>query len=266
MQRDGNVHASRWCAGCHDPVPFFSGAFESDRFDDPNYDIGKDAMAGAGITCTTCHAITNINSTRGNADFTIEEPLHYPFAFSDNPILKWVNRQLVKSKPAFHKKTFLKDLHRSPEFCSTCHKVHLPEQLNHYKWVRGQNHYDTYFLSGVSGYFAQSFYYPPVATHRCSICHMPLMGSGDFGARRFDDSGILKVHNHQFPAANTGAAATLELPGLGQPGAPEIPRWGGAGRPVRSEGRRQHRRGACRAAASGRPSARARPALPARKP
>jgi len=30
--------------------------------------------------------------------------------------------------------------------------------LNHYKWVRGQNHYDTYFLSGVSGYFAQSFF------------------------------------------------------------------------------------------------------------
>jgi tetratricopeptide (TPR) repeat protein len=212
MQRDGNVHASRWCAGCHDPVPFFSGAFESDRFDDPNYDIGKDALAGAGITCTTCHAITNINSTRGNADFTIEEPLHYPFAFSDNPVLRWVNRQLVKSKPAFHKKTFLKDLHRSPEFCSTCHKVHLPEQLNHYKWVRGQNHYDTYFLSGVSGYFAQSFYYPPAATSRCSICHMPLMGSGDFGAKRFDESGVLKVHNHQFPAANTALPQLLNYP------------------------------------------------------
>jgi tetratricopeptide (TPR) repeat protein len=212
MQRDGNVHASRWCAGCHDPVPFFSGAFESSRFDDPNYDIGKDAMAGAGITCTTCHAITNINSTRGNADFTIEEPLHYPFAFSDNPVLKWVNRQLVKSKPAFHKKTFLKDLHRSAEFCSTCHKVHLPEELNHYKWVRWQNHYDTYFLSGVSGYFAQSFYYPPKATHRCSVCHMPLMDSRDFGARRFDGSGRLKVHNHQFPAANTALPQLLSYP------------------------------------------------------
>ena len=30
LQRDGNVKASRWCAGCHDPVPFFSG-----QFDDP---------------------------------------------------------------------------------------------------------------------------------------------------------------------------------------------------------------------------------------
>lgn len=213
MLRDGNVHASRWCAGCHDPVPFFSGAFESARFDDPNYDLARDAMAAAGITCTSCHAITNINSTRGNADFTIEEPLHYPFAFSTNPLLRWVNRQLVKSKPAFHKATFLKPLHRSAEFCSTCHKVSIPEQLNHYKWVRGQNHYDSYLLSGVSGHFAQSFYYPPKATHRCSVCHMPLLESSDFGARRFDDSGALKIHNHQFPAANTALPQLLGYPG-----------------------------------------------------
>ena len=212
MERDGNVHASRWCAGCHDPAPFFSGAFESARFDDPGYDLSNDPMAGAGITCTTCHAVTNVNSTRGNADFTLEEPLHYPFAFSANPFLQWVNRQLVKGKPAFHKKTFLKEFHRSAVFCSTCHKVHLPEQLNHYKWVRGQNHYDAYFLSGVSGYFTQSFYYPPIATHKCSACHMPLTRSDDFGARRFDDSDELKVHDHQFPAANTALPELLHYP------------------------------------------------------
>ena len=212
MQRDGDVHASRWCAGCHDPVPFFSGAFESARFDDPAYDLDRDPLASAGITCTSCHAITNINSTRGNADFTIEEPLHYPFAFSDAAFLRWVNRLLIKSKPAFHKKSFLKDLHRSPEFCSTCHKVHIPEELNHYKWVRGQDHYDSYLLSGVSGHFAQSFYYPPKATHRCSVCHMPLTESRDFGARHFDNSGALKVHDHQFPAANTALPQLLGYP------------------------------------------------------
>ena len=26
-------------------------------------------------------------------------------------------------------------------------KVHLPEELNHYKWLRGQNHYDSFLLS-----------------------------------------------------------------------------------------------------------------------
>ena len=34
LERDGNVRGSRWCAGCHDPVPFFSGAFDDPKFDD----------------------------------------------------------------------------------------------------------------------------------------------------------------------------------------------------------------------------------------
>ena len=35
-ERDGTVQASRFCAGCHDPVPFFSGAFDDPKFDDRN--------------------------------------------------------------------------------------------------------------------------------------------------------------------------------------------------------------------------------------
>jgi tetratricopeptide (TPR) repeat protein len=201
FKRDGDVKASRWCAGCHDPVPFFSGAF-----DDPKFDLQKHPTAHAGITCTTCHAITNVNSTRGNADFTIEEPTHYPFAFSDNAVLQWVNNQMVKAKPTFHKKTFLKPLHKSADFCSTCHKVHLPYALNHYKeFLRGQNHFDSYWLSGA-GHGARSFYFPPKAISNCAGCHMPLAASNDFGAQDFDQSKKLSIHNHFFPSANTGLA------------------------------------------------------------
>jgi tetratricopeptide (TPR) repeat protein len=202
LKRDGSVQASRWCAGCHDPVPFFSGAF-----DDPNFDMLKHPTANAGITCTVCHAITHVNSVRGNADYTIEEPLHYPFAFSENSVLQWVNNQLVKAKPSFHKKTFLKPLHFTAEFCSTCHKVHLPKELNHYKeFLRGQNHYDPYLLSGVSGHSARSFYYPPKATDNCNKCHMPLVASDEFGAKLYDGATELSVHDHLFPSANTGIA------------------------------------------------------------
>lgn len=213
-KRDGSVQASRWCAGCHDPVPFFSGAF-----DDPKFDVEQHPTAHAGITCTVCHAITNVNSTIGNGDYTIEEPEHYPFATSDNPLLQWVNNQLVKAKPAMHKKTFLKDFHKSAEFCSTCHKVSIPGELNHYKeFLRGQNHYDTYLLSGVSGHGARSFYYPPEAKSNCSQCHMPLQQSGDFGAQphnkegKPDPAGALSVHNHLFPAANTGLTWLKDSP------------------------------------------------------
>jgi tetratricopeptide (TPR) repeat protein len=201
MKRDGNVKASRWCAGCHDPVPFFSGAF-----DDPHFDDVKHPTSQAGITCTVCHAITNINSTRGNADFTIEEPLHYPFATSENPLLQWVNHQLIKAKPEFHKKTFLKDFHKTSEFCSACHKVHLPYALNHYKdFLRGQNHYDSWLLSGVSGHGSRSFYYPDQAQKTCAGCHMPLEESEDFGAKQFaGPDSKFSIHDHTFASGNTG--------------------------------------------------------------
>ncbi|MEZ5943607.1 MAG: multiheme c-type cytochrome [Planctomycetaceae bacterium] len=208
FERDGNVQASRWCAGCHDPVPFFSGAFDDPKFDDVGH-----ATAQAGITCTTCHAITNINSNRGNADYTIEEPVHYPFASSENAFLRWVNNQMVKAKPAFHKKTFLKPLHKTAEFCSSCHKVHLPGELTNYKeFLRGQNHYDAWLLSGVSGHGAKSFYYPPMAQVDCNGCHMPATASSDFGAKILDDSGELKIHDHIFPGANTGIAWLKDRP------------------------------------------------------
>ena len=209
LERDGNVKAARWCAGCHDVVPFFSGAFDDPKFDDVNH-----PTAHAGITCTSCHSITHVGSTRGNADYTIEEPIHYPFAFSTNKFLQFINNQLVKAKPSFHKKTFLKDHHKTAEFCSTCHKVSIPFALNHYKeFLRGQNHYDTFLLSGVSGHSARSFYYPPKAQLNCNGCHMPLQASSDFGAQPFGtNKNELMIHNHLFPAANTGIAALRNQP------------------------------------------------------
>ncbi len=206
LEKDGNVKASRWCAGCHDPVPFLGGAFDDPKFDDVNH-----KTAHAGITCTACHAITHVNGTFGNGAYTMEEPAHYPFATSTDPTLQWMNQQLVKAKPDFHKQTFLKPLHKSAEFCATCHKVSLPVELNHYKeFLRGQNHYDSFLLSGVSGHGVRSFYYPPTAKENCAACHMPLKASTDFGAKDFDKSGTAKVHNHRFAGANTGLFTLLK--------------------------------------------------------
>ncbi|WZO99514.1 multiheme c-type cytochrome [Isosphaeraceae bacterium EP7] len=203
LERDGNTRAARWCAGCHDPVPFFSG-----EFDDPNYDDVNTPSSQAGITCTACHSITHVASTRGNADYRIEEPTHYPFAYSENPVLQWINNTLVKAKPELHKKTFLKPVIKDSKFCSTCHKVSLPYELNKYKdFLRGQNHWDTFALSGASGGGARSFYYPPVAKGKCIDCHMNLTSSDDFGAKDFAGTGDRSIHNHLFLGANTGLAA-----------------------------------------------------------
>lgn len=202
-RRAAGVRASRWCAGCHDPVPFFTG-----KFDDPQYDDVNDPTSQAGVTCVVCHSITHVNSRSGNGDYTIDEPQHYPFAYSENTFLQWVNNQLVKAKPDFHKKTFLKPVHKSEEFCSTCHKVGLPQEVNHYKeFLRGQNHNDSFLLSGVSGHGARSFYYPPKAKGDCNICHMPLEKSDDFASRDFDKSGERKRHSHKFASSNIGLHA-----------------------------------------------------------
>jgi tetratricopeptide (TPR) repeat protein len=160
----------------------------------------------------SCHAMTQVNGVLGNGDYTITDPPRYPFAFSDSALLRSINQQLIKAKPAFHKKTLLKPFHRSAEFCSVCHKVNLPYEVNHYRWLRGQDHYDSFLFSGVSGHRVDSFYYPAEAKSRCSECHMPLSPSDDPAARDFDRSNQRSVHNHQFAAANTGIARLLELP------------------------------------------------------
>jgi len=207
METTGTVAKAQFCGGCHDLVPLLSGGF-----DDPGFDIVGDPTAHAGLTCTSCHAITRVNSVLGNADFTIEAPLRYPFEGSGNAFLEAVNRQLIKAKPAHHKAGFLKPLHATPEFCGSCHKAHLPQAVNDYKWLRAQNHYDSFMQSGVSGHRVDSFYYPPRATKTCAACHMPLTASDDPAARDFDGSGSRKIHSHLFAAANTGLAHALKLP------------------------------------------------------
>jgi tetratricopeptide (TPR) repeat protein/cytochrome b subunit of formate dehydrogenase len=207
LARDGDVKVTRLCAACHDQVPLFSG-----RFDDPHYDPDSDPGSQAGITCLGCHAITAVNSPIGNGDYSLADPPRYPFAFSGNALLRFVNRQLIKAKPAFHKQTLLKPVHKEPEFCAACHKVHLPPELNHYRWLRGQNHYDSFLMSGVSGHRVDSFYYPPQAESGCNDCHMPPRAADDPAARMPLEDGGRAVHDHLFAAANTAVSKMVGRP------------------------------------------------------
>ena len=101
--------------------------------------------------------------------------------------------------PEPHRRTFMKPFMRldSPEFCSSCHKVHLDVPVNDYRWFRGFNDYDTWQASGVSGQGARSFYYPPKSM-TCVDCHMPLVA-----VERSGPPCDGTVHSHRFPAANT---------------------------------------------------------------
>ncbi|HET8646186.1 MAG TPA: tetratricopeptide repeat protein, partial [Vicinamibacteria bacterium] len=111
---------------------------------------------------------------------------------------RWGHDFLIRADPEPHRKTFMKSFHteQTPEFCSSCHKVHLDVPVNSYRWFRGFNDYDNWQASGVSGQGARSFYYP-AKPQKCADCHMPLVPADDPAAR----DG--KVHSHRFPGANT---------------------------------------------------------------
>ena len=192
MQDVVGPQPSKWCAGCHDHAVFFNGRFErpiKEQIDTPE--------AHAGLACTSCHAITEIHSSMGNGDFTIEYPPLHELMSSRNPVIRRVDRFMTYLDPEPHKKTFMKPFMRdNAEFCSSCHKVHLDVPVNSYRWFRGFNDYDNWQASGVSGQGARSFYYPKQAK-TCAGCHMPLVASDDPGNK----DGF--VHSHRFPAANT---------------------------------------------------------------
>ena len=184
---------TKWCSGCHDPVVLFTGQMGKATQASFSYDSWE---AQQGLTCMSCHSIAEIKDVKGNGAYVIEESKQYPFAFSDSGALRAVNRLLIRMEPSLHRKTFLKPFMRTPEFCSTCHKVGLIPALNGYRWLRGQNHYDTWYDSGVSGRAVRSFYDPPTPK-ACRDCHLPDYRSDEFGNKK----GFL--HDHVFPAANT---------------------------------------------------------------
>ncbi len=188
---EGGTRETKLCAGCHDHAVFFNG-----RFDRPIREQIDTPEARNGLGCTSCHAITAVHSSLGNADVTMTYPPLHELASSGNPAIHAMDSFLTYLNPEPHRRTFLKPFMESAEFCSSCHKVHLDEPVNHYRWLRGFNDYDNWQASGVSGEGARSFYYPPKPL-ACEGCHMPLVASRDPGNR----DGF--VHSHRFPAANT---------------------------------------------------------------
>ena len=202
MQDVVGVRPSKWCAGCHDPALLFSG-----MFDTPVRQLIDKPEAHAGLGCVMCHSVAAVKSTMGQGDFLLEYPALAELAASPNKVVQALHDFLVYVNPEPHRRTFLKPFVRNQtaDFCSSCHKVHLDTHVNNYRWVRGFNDYDNWQASGVSGFGARSFYYPP-KSQRCVDCHMPLEDSHDAG--NIDG----KIHSHRFPGANTALPAVNNDP------------------------------------------------------
>ena len=200
MQDRVGTKSSKWCGGCHDPAVLYSGLMDT-----PIKQIVHRPEAQAGLGCMMCHSIAKVKSTMGQGDFYLEYPKLHEMAASKNLLVRTLHDFLVKLNPEPHRRVFLKPFMRdqTPEFCSSCHKVHLDVPVNHYRWIRGFNEYDNWQASGVSGQGARSFYYPK-ASQQCADCHMPMTHSADLG----NVNGF--VHSHRFPGANTAVPTANE--------------------------------------------------------
>ena len=190
VERSGN-DAARWCASCHDPLVLFTGRFADSVALDMDH-----PTAQAGLTCFSCHAITSLRDVKGNGRYVVSAPDLYPFASAEGGAGKYIHDGLIRAKPEPHRTAMLKSMHRTSEFCGTCHKVGLPPNVNNYRWKRGQNEYDAWQSSGTSGNTVRSFYLPSEPKN-CVDCHMPLVSSRDQGS----ENGLIR--SHAFAAANT---------------------------------------------------------------
>lgn len=182
-------YPAQWCAGCHSPAWLVSG-----KFLQPLPEMGAAPEAHSGVSCVACHSIVQVRSTAGQADYVIEEtPLHQ-WAASEHKMVQRIYDFLLRADPEPHRRSMMKPFHRddSAKFCSACHKAHLDQPVNQFRWLRSFNDYDPWqagpFSSGRSrGYVTTR------EGKNCVDCHMPFVAAKD-GA---------KVRSHLFLGANT---------------------------------------------------------------
>ena len=103
MQSVVGVTPSKWCAGCHDHAVLFSG-----QMDRPVAEIVDRPSASAGLGCVSCHAITRVKDTMGNAGFVIEYPEMHDLAASEDPLIRTLHDLVIHLDPEPHRQAFLK--------------------------------------------------------------------------------------------------------------------------------------------------------------
>jgi len=193
LRGDHGNRPSLFCAGCHDPAIMLPGsAMRAIDITAPT--------SQAGLACLYCHQIDKAHGLEGNGNFNVADTEPSPYLGDDasSGWKRFLADQLTKSKPRAHKERYLKPMHRTSEFCLTCHKVSLDVPINNYKWLRGQNEYDAWHDSGVALNAARTFYLP-LEARNCQDCHMPREPAihGDVAAK----NGTVK--SHRFYGPNT---------------------------------------------------------------
>ena len=197
--------STRYCGGCHDPISLFSGT--KNLFND---ELTNKTGMDEGVSCVSCHAIQQADVS-GNAEYVIAPPERYIFELKEGKTAKLISDFLIRAYPKKHIDTFQRPLFKTPEFCATCHKQFIDEEVNNVGWVQLQNQYDNWRKSRWN--------HPkePMKTIECRECHMPLVDSNDpakgdpLDYNRTEEDG--KHRSHRFLGANQMVPTLLDLSG-----------------------------------------------------
>jgi tetratricopeptide (TPR) repeat protein len=183
------IEFSRHCEGCHDPIALVSGALTEGAPKKRPYDQD-------GVTCTVCHSIQSVD-TRGTGSYVMGTPA---VLVDDDgkPITRKVSDGEILAHLDRHSKAVMRDLYRTPEFCSGCHKAALPHTLNDYKWQRAISLYDEWQNSSFAKQSPLPFYVKD-SVSTCQTCHMQRekLVSTDPGAKKGE------LASHRWLGANT---------------------------------------------------------------
>ena len=202
MAREEGAHATRYCAGCHDPVSLLTGYKDAGR--------GLSAPgADEGASCLLCHGIREVD-IQGNGNYIWRAPERYTFENKQGALSAFLSEYLIRSYPDQHLKDFDLTLMRKPELCGACHKQFIDKQVNNFGWVQLQNQYDEWKTS----HWFQGGDAEQMLT--CQQCHMRLVGSHDPARGQPDDplrGNDGKHRNHRILAANQFMPRALKLEG-----------------------------------------------------
>lgn len=140
------------CAGCHDPVPLVAG--------DVGSPIAPDSQrAHVGVTCNTCHGITDA-TTDGNGSYTLTT--------SEVPVPEEGDPESLER----HKKRVTTEKVDQTKMCASCHRGFLSEKTGHDSFIFGFDEYRPWRRSGWNGNPVTRVD-EHVANRDCVDCHMP---------------------------------------------------------------------------------------------
>lgn len=182
--------ATRYCEGCHAPVPMMSGQLTTGgRLDTPGH-------MNEGVGCLGCHAISKVIDTSGVASYLYTPPADYLFAAWDSYPARKLHNYLVQINPALHRRDLSRPPLGTPELCATCHAQFMEKVMNDWGWVKMQDDYTAWLRGPFSGQSNQTFAHGTVK--RCQDCHFEPVPGHDPSANA---AGLQQ--NHATPGANT---------------------------------------------------------------